>query len=90
LKAYNTKSKKTIVVSQLPQGGEYFSVNATGHLIASDGSKLYQRQVISKGEYLQAEGDWSLMSIESEFCQSGITKTAISPYGEMIALVCSK
>ena len=90
LKAYNTKSKKTIVVSQLPQGGEYFSVNATGHLIASDGSKLYQRQVISKGEYLQAEGDWSPMSIESEFCQSGITKTAISPYGEMIALVCSK
>ncbi|MFT6328567.1 MAG: hypothetical protein ACJAYN_000492 [Bermanella sp.] len=89
LKAYNTKSKKTIVVSELPQGSEYFSVSATGHLIASDGSKLYQRQIIAKGEYLQAEGDWSPMIIESEFCQSGITKTAISPYGETIALICS-
>lgn len=89
LKSYNTESKKTIVVSELPQGSEYFSVSATGHLIASDGSKLYQRQIIAKGEYLQAEGDWSPMSIDSEFCQSGITKTAISPYGEMIALVCS-
>lgn len=88
LKSYNTKSKKTIVVSELPQGSEYFSVSATGHLIVSDGSKLYQRQIIAKGEYLQAEGDWSPMIIESEFCQSGITKTAISPYGEMIALVC--
>jgi hypothetical protein len=89
LKSYNTKSKKTIVVGELPQGSEYFSVSATGHLIASDGIKLYQRQVIAKGEYLQAEGDWTPMRIESEFCQSGITKTAISPYGETIALVCS-
>lgn len=89
LKAYNTKSQKTIVVGSLPQGSEYFSVSATGHIIASDGSKLYQRQVIAKGEYLQAEGEWSPMGIESAFCQSGITKTAISPYGEMIALVCA-
>jgi hypothetical protein len=88
LQAYNIKSKKTIVVGLLPQGSEYFSVSATGHIIASDGSKLYQRQIIAKGEYLQAEGEWSPMSIKSEFCQSGITKTAISHYGEMIALVC--
>jgi len=89
LKAYNAKSKKTIVVARLPQGSEYFSVSATGHLIVSDGSKLYQRQVIAKGENLQAESEWSPMNINSAFCQSGITKTAISPYGEMIALVCS-
>lgn len=89
LKAYNTKSQKTIVVSSVPQGSEYFSVSATGHLIVSDGIKLYQRQIIAKGEYLQSEGEWSPMVIESTFCQSGITKTAISPYGEMIALVCA-
>ncbi|MFT5712905.1 MAG: hypothetical protein ACI9DQ_001315 [Glaciecola sp.] len=89
LQAYNIKTKKTIVVGLLPQGSQYFSVSATGHIIVSDGSKLYQRQIIAKGEYLQAEGEWSLLSIESTFCQSGITKTAISPYGEMIALVCA-
>jgi hypothetical protein len=89
LQAYNIKSKKTIVVALLPQGSKYFSVSATGHIIASDGSKLYQRQIIAKGEYLQAEGEWRPMSIESKFCQSGIAKSAISPYGEMIALICA-
>jgi hypothetical protein len=89
LQAYNIKSKRTIIVGALPQGTEYFSVSATGHIIASDGSTLYQRQIIAKGEHLQAEGEWIPMSFESAFCQSGITETAISPYGEMIALVCA-
>tara|TARA_R110002124_G_scaffold50809_1_gene147409 strand:- start:9 stop:818 length:810 start_codon:yes stop_codon:yes gene_type:complete len=88
LKAYNTRSKKTIVVAQLPKGSEYFSVSSTGHVIASDGNQLYQRQVIAKGEHLQAAAEWKAMAIDSPFCKSGVSKTAISRYGDMIAILC--
>ncbi len=88
LKAYNTRSQKTLVVAQLPKGSEYFSVSSTGHVIVSDGRQLYQRQVIAKGEQLQAEAEWKPMPIDSPFCQTGVSKTAISRYGDMIAMLC--
>jgi hypothetical protein len=88
LKAYNTRSKKTLVVAQLPKGSEYFSLSSTGHVIVSDGSQLYQRQVIAKGEHLQAAAEWKAMTIDSPFCKSGVSKTAISRYGDMIAMLC--
>ena len=89
LKAYNKRSKKTMVVAQLPKGSEYFSLSSTGHVIVSDGSQLYQRQVIAKGEHLQAEAEWKVMPIDSPFCQSGVSKTTVSRYGDMIAMLCN-
>jgi hypothetical protein len=88
LKAYNRRSNKTIEVTAMPEGSQYFSLSATGHVISSDGNALYQRQLIAKGERLEAQGSWEVMPILVEKCQSGISRTAISHHGGMIALVC--
>ncbi len=88
LKAYNRRTNKTLVVTDMPEGSQYFSVSATGHIIASDGTSLYQRKLVAKGERLEAQESWKLMPILNEKCQSGISRTSISHHGGMIALVC--
>jgi hypothetical protein len=88
LKAYNTKNQKAIVVTQLPEASKHFSISTTGHVLASDGKTLYQLQVIAKGEQLRSQGEWTPLKVDSTACQNGIGKTAISPYGGKIALVC--
>jgi Tol biopolymer transport system component len=88
LKAYNRRTNKTLVVTDLPKDSSYFSLSATGHVITSDGNNLYQRKLIVKGDRLEAQESWKLMPILTEKCQSGISRTAISKHGGMIALVC--
>lgn len=88
LKAYNSLNNKTIVVTQLPEGSEHFSISTTGHVLTSDGNTLYQLQIIAKGEQLRAQGHWVALNIDSSACQKGIGKTAISPYGGKIAVIC--
>lgn len=90
LKAYNAKSGDTIDITALPQGSQYFSVSTTGHVITSDGKTLYHRQLIVKGDAVRAEGSWKSINIEVEACQSGISRTAISHFGDKIALVCPR
>ncbi|WP_371194023.1 hypothetical protein [Glaciecola sp. SC05] len=90
LKAYNARSQNIITVAPLPKGSVYFSVSATGHVITSSGEGLYHRQLIAKGDRLQAEGDWTTIPISLEACQSGISRTAVSHFGDKLALICPR
>lgn len=90
LKAYNAKTFETIDISPLPDGSRYFSVSSTGHVITSDGKVLYHRQLIAKGDKLRAEDNWEPIKISAGPCQTGISRTAISHFGDKIALVCPR
>jgi hypothetical protein len=90
LKAYNSKLDKSVEVMPLPQGSQYFSVNPTGHVITSDGQQLQTRQVIAKGSKLTPKDGWEILNIEGPACSSGISRTALSPLGDKIALVCPR
>jgi hypothetical protein len=90
LKAYNAKSEETTQVATLPTGSVYFSVSATGHVFTSNGETLFHRQLILKGDKLQAEGNWNPIKIATKACQSGISRTAVSHFGDKIALVCPR
>jgi hypothetical protein len=90
LKAYNAKLDSTITVTELPEGSQYFSVSSTGHIITSDGNTLYHRQLIAKGDKLRAQGNWERITIDGSECQSGISRTALSHFGDKIALVCTR
>lgn len=90
LKAYNAAQGTSQDVTELPAGSVYFSVGATGHVMTSDGNTLYHRQIIKKGKRLQAQGTWTPIKIEGEACQNGISRTAISHFGDKVALVCAR
>lgn len=90
LKAYHADTKGVIELGALPKGSAYFSISSTGHIFTSDGNALFHRQIIAKGERLISEGRWQQVSIDSTSCSSGISRTAISHYGDYIALVCPR
>jgi hypothetical protein len=90
LKAYHAKDGVTENIVELPERSSYFSVSATGHVVTSDGDTLYHRQIIKKGKSLQAQGAWTPIKIDSKACQNGISRTAISHFGDKIALVCNR
>lgn len=90
LKAYHSKLDKSVEVMPLPQGSQYFSVTPTGYLFTSDGQQLKTRQIIAKGDKLRPKDAWEVIEIEGPACSSGISRTAVSPFGDKIALVCPR
>ena len=89
LKAYHRKTGETRVLTALPEGSQYFSVSAGGDIITSDGKALYQANIQqSLDGDLSKEVLWSKLTVEHEKCSSDVSRTAISPDGKKIALVC--
>lgn len=90
LNAYNVKSNKTIQIVSMPENSEYFSVSALGNVFTSDGTTLWQRKLMLKGEKVRAMDKWVPIKITQPECEKGISRTAISPDSSMIALVCPR
>lgn len=89
LKAYHRKTAETKVLAQLPEGSQYFSVSQNGDVMTSDGKSLLYTTIKLSGDDLTSEGTWSKLTVEHAKCGFGVTRTAISPDGKNIALVCS-
>jgi hypothetical protein len=90
LNAYNIESKKVIQVASMPKNSEYFSVSPIGHVITSDGTTLWQRKFMLKGEKIKAMDKWVPIKVSQIECEKGVSRTAISPDTSMIALVCPR
>lgn len=90
LNAYNVKSKKFIQIVSMPKNSEYFSVSPIGHVITSDGTTLWQRKFMLKGERIKPMDKWLPIKISQVECEKGVSRTAISPDTSMIALVCPR
>ena len=90
LNAYNVNSKKLIQIASMPKNSEYFSVSPIGHVITSDGTTLWQRKFMQKGDKIRPADNWLPIKITQAECEKGVSRTAISPDTSMIALVCSR
>jgi hypothetical protein len=90
LNAYNVKTNKIIQIVSMPKNSEYFSVSPIGHVFTSDGTTLWQRKFMLKGEKIKAMDKWLPIKIKHTECAKGISRTAISPDTSMIALVCPR
>ena len=89
LKAYHQKTGVKKVLAELPKGSQYFSVSANGNVVTSDGNSLYYTEVtLANDGDLSSEGEWSKITVEHAKCRSGVSRTAISPDGQTLALVC--
>ncbi|MFC4701307.1 hypothetical protein ACFO4O_14145 [Glaciecola siphonariae] len=90
LKAYNAKTNKTMVVGNLPDAASYFSVSATGDIITSNGESLFHQKLFQKGGKLQVQSSWRKIDVPEVACKSGVSRTAISHFGDKIVLVCPR
>nr|WP_136250964.1 hypothetical protein [Ningiella ruwaisensis] len=88
LKAYNASTRKVVDIGSLPENSQYFSVSATGHLLTSDTLKLHHKRLTISGGKPVFKGPWTQVVVGNEDCQSGISRTAISNFGDRVALVC--
>lgn len=89
LKAYNATTNETVDVGPLIVGSEYFSVSATGHLLTSDSMELHHRRITISGGKPKFKAIWGKVKVDHAGCQNGISRTAISTFGDRIALVCA-
>jgi hypothetical protein len=90
LKAYHRKTGLTQDIMPMPEGIQYFSVSPNGYVITSDGQQLLMHKLAIEGNSLLPTDAWQAISIEGSACASGINRTAISPLGDKIALVCAR
>jgi hypothetical protein len=89
LKAYHQAKAVTKVLTELPEGSQYFSVSSNRQVVTSDGNSLYYASLkLTEDGDLSVEGEWSKIAVEHAKCGSGISRTAISPDGKKLALVC--
>lgn len=89
LKAYNANTEKIVEIGPLIKGSEYFSVSTTGHLLTSDSKQLHHRRLTISGGKPSFKGIWSKVNVGHSGCQNGISRTAVSVFGDRIALVCT-
>ena len=100
LMAYNSVTRDTHKLISMPQGSQYFSVTPRGEVITSNGKALFyiplKEREGAASTSLHAEDTWRFINVESYIepnmkngkCKSGISRTAVSPSGKKIALVC--
>lgn len=90
LKAYHRKTGKIQDIMPMPEGIQYFSVTPSGYVITSDGQQLLAYPLMLEQGTLVIGNAWQKVDIEGTACASGISRTAISPQGDKIALVCAR
>lgn len=73
----DVRTSRVARVAELPAGGEYHFWTKDGALVASSGSRLYRR----------VNGRWDVLADLAAYGLRGITRLALSPAGDVIALV---
>ncbi|MGQ8364073.1 TolB family protein [Glaciecola sp. 1036] len=83
----STQTQKRI--GQLPKGANYYAWGPTSELFTTDNGQLVSMPFIVDREEIVFTA-FKPVVIKSEYCQSGVSRIAISPYEEQIALVCNR
>lgn len=72
----DVRTSRVTRVAELPTGGEYHFWTNDGALVASSGSRLF----------LRVNGGWDVLADLAAYGVRGITRLALSPAGDVIAL----
>lgn len=78
-----------VSIGYLPDNAKYYAWSSRAELFTTDGGKLVTMPFIIHGEEI-IYTNYSKVTIDSEHCQQGISRIALSPYNDKIALVCSE
>lgn len=90
LKGFNTNSQSSITITEMPVNYKAFTLTNTGHIVATDGTKIYHMQLMLRGEQIKTKDTWQSMTTDIQLCNGSISQLAISHFGNKIALQCDE
>ncbi|MFC3120311.1 TolB family protein [Agaribacter flavus] len=87
LRWYSALSNERQVLTKLPKGAKYFTWTPSAELLTTDKGALVAMPFLVQGKRIESTV-YSKVLIEGEACQRSVSRIAVSPYNEKIALVC--
>ncbi|MEM0909629.1 MAG: hypothetical protein AAGJ37_01565 [Pseudomonadota bacterium] len=84
---FDPYSNSTVNIGSLPNNAKYYAWSSRAELFTTDNNKLVTMPFIVNGQEIIYTA-YSKVQVDSPHCQSGISRIALSPYNDKIALVC--
>ncbi len=84
---FDANSMTNTSIGYLPDNAEYYAWSSSAELFTTDNGVLVTMPFIISGQdFIYTH--YTSVEIDSEFCQGNVSRIALSPYNDNIALVC--